>query len=146
VRSPAGTVLATVAIFVAHCRLRQRRPSNFFPLSERPSVLPLRSPRHAWRSRRTRPAGRAHPRRRSRHRTQTTYVGQGSPRFWLGLNPQLPNEAFAEIVIVAKDVDARERIKARVEAAVAAGALSEARVRSTASTSARRSAFPSSSG
>jgi multidrug efflux pump subunit AcrB len=31
-------------------------------------------------------------------------------------------------VIVAKDVDARERIKARVEAAVAAGALSEARV------------------
>ena len=34
--------------------------------------------------------------------THTTYIGQGSPRFWLGLNPQLPNEAFAEIVIVAR--------------------------------------------
>jgi multidrug efflux pump subunit AcrB len=30
--------------------------------------------------------------------TYTAYIGQGSPRFWLGLNPQLPNEAFAEIV------------------------------------------------
>src|SRR6202030_1060278 len=53
----------------------------------------------------------------------------GSPRFWLGLNPQLPNESFAEIVIVSKDVEARERIKARLETAVAGGALSEARVR-----------------
>ena len=61
--------------------------------------------------------------------TYTAYVGQGSPRFWLGLNPQLPNESFAEIVIVSKDVEARERIKARIEKAVADGALSEARVR-----------------
>jgi len=61
--------------------------------------------------------------------TYTAYVGQGSPRFWLGLNPQLPNESFAEIVIVAKDVQARERIKAKIENAVAEGALSEARVR-----------------
>ena len=53
----------------------------------------------------------------------------GSPRFWLGLNPQLPNEAFAEIVIVSRDVEARERIKARLEKAVAEGDLSEARVR-----------------
>jgi multidrug efflux pump len=61
--------------------------------------------------------------------TYTAYVGQGSPRFWLGLSPQLPNEAFAEIVVVAKDVHARERIKARLEKAVHDGALTEARVR-----------------
>ena len=61
--------------------------------------------------------------------TYTAYVGRGSPRFWLGLNPQLPDESFAEIVIVSKDVEARERIKARIEKAVADGALSEARVR-----------------
>jgi multidrug efflux pump len=59
----------------------------------------------------------------------TAYVGRGSPRFWLGLNPQLPDESFAEIVVVSKDVEARERIKARIEKAVADGALSEARVR-----------------
>jgi len=61
--------------------------------------------------------------------TYTTYVGQGSPRFWLGLNPVLPNRNFAEIVVVAKDLEARERVKARLEKAVADGALPGARVR-----------------
>ena len=59
----------------------------------------------------------------------TTYVGQGSPRFWIGLNPVLPNANFAQIVIVTKDLEARERVKARLERAVADGALPEARVR-----------------
>jgi multidrug efflux pump len=59
----------------------------------------------------------------------TTYIGKGSPRFWLGLLPVQPNEAFAQIVIVAKGVEARERIKAHLEASIANGALSAARVR-----------------
>ncbi|MFS8035583.1 efflux RND transporter permease subunit [Xanthobacter sp. AM11] len=58
-----------------------------------------------------------------------TYVGRGAPRFWLGLNPVLPNPNFAQMVIVTKDVEARERLKARLDAALAQGALSEARVR-----------------
>jgi multidrug efflux pump len=61
--------------------------------------------------------------------TYTTYVGQGSPRFWLGLNPVLPNPNFAQIVIVAKDLAARERVKARLESSLADGALPEARTR-----------------
>jgi multidrug efflux pump len=61
--------------------------------------------------------------------TYTTYVGQGSPRFWLGLNPVLPNSNFAQIVIVTKDLKARERVKARLEQALADGALPEARSR-----------------
>ena len=61
--------------------------------------------------------------------TYTSYVGQGAPRFWLGLNPVLPNANFAQIVIVAKDLMARERIKARLEEALADGALPEARTR-----------------
>jgi multidrug efflux pump subunit AcrB len=59
----------------------------------------------------------------------TSYIGKSSPRFWLGLLPVQPNESFAQIVIVARDVEARERIKARIEAAVDKGALSAARVR-----------------
>ena len=59
----------------------------------------------------------------------TTYVGQGAPRFWLGLNPVLPNANFAQIVIVAKDLAGRERVKARLEKALADGALPEARAR-----------------
>jgi multidrug efflux pump len=61
--------------------------------------------------------------------TFTTYVGQGSPRFWLGLNPVLPNANFAQIVIVTKDLEARERVKARLERAIADGALPQARTR-----------------
>jgi multidrug efflux pump len=61
--------------------------------------------------------------------TYTTYVGQGSPRFWLGLNPVLPNPNFAQIVIVTKDLAARERVKSRLERAIADGALPEARAR-----------------
>src|SRR6266700_4212013 len=61
--------------------------------------------------------------------TYTTYVGQGSPRFWLGLNPVLPNPSFAQVVIVTKDLEARERVKARLERELAAGALPAARTR-----------------
>jgi multidrug efflux pump len=61
--------------------------------------------------------------------TYTTYVGQGSPRFWLGLNPVLPNSNFAQIVIVTKDIEARERVRTRLDKEVTEGALPEARVR-----------------
>src|SRR3954464_8222762 len=61
--------------------------------------------------------------------TYTTYVGQGSPRFWIGLNPILPNANFAQIVVVTKDLEARERVKARLEKAIADGALLQARTR-----------------
>ncbi len=61
--------------------------------------------------------------------TATTYIGRGTPRFWLGLNPVLPNPNFAEIVIVAKDIEARERLKAKLDQMIADGALPEARSR-----------------
>src|SRR5216683_1355234 len=47
--------------------------------------------------------------------TYTSYVGQGSPRFWLGLNPVLPNPNFAQIVVVTKNLEGRERVKVRLD-------------------------------
>ena len=47
----------------------------------------------------------------------TTYIGAGSPRFTLALNPVLPNESFALIVMMTKGAEARERLKARLEGA-----------------------------
>lgn len=59
----------------------------------------------------------------------TTYVGQGAPRFFLALNPVLPNESFALTVIMTADAEARERVKVKLEAAIAAGAVPQARLR-----------------
>jgi multidrug efflux pump len=59
----------------------------------------------------------------------TTYVGQGSPRFFLALNPVLPNESFALTVIMTTGPEGRERLKAKLEKAIADGAIPEARVR-----------------
>lgn len=62
-------------------------------------------------------------------RLVTTYLGQGSPRFFLALNPDLPNEAFAKIVVQARDIPARERLRERIMALVQDGLVPEARVR-----------------
>ncbi len=126
------TVLATVGVFVLSIVAFGHVQQQFFPLSERPELfLQLRLPEGTAFNVTEKSVEKAETLLKDDRdiSTYTAYVGQGSPRFWLGLNPQLPNEAFAEIVIVAKDVEARERIKAKIENAVADGTLSEARVR-----------------
>jgi multidrug efflux pump len=59
----------------------------------------------------------------------TTYLGAGAPRFFLALNPDLPNEAFAKIIIESRDVAAREALRERLIALEESGAFPEARVR-----------------
>jgi multidrug efflux pump len=125
-------VLATIGIFAASVVGFGHVQQQFFPLSERPELfLQLRLPEGTAFGVTEKAVKRAEVLLKDDKdiATYTAYVGQGSPRFWLGLSPQLPNEAFAEIVIVAKGVEARERIKDRLEQAVAQGALTEARVR-----------------
>ena len=125
-------VLATVGVFALSIVGFGRVQQQFFPLSERPELFfQLRLPAGTAFGTTLESVKKAEALLKGDKdiSTYTAYVGRGSPRFWLGLNPQLPNESFAEIVIVSKDVEARERIKARLEKAVADGALSEARVR-----------------
>jgi multidrug efflux pump len=125
-------VVATVGIFALSIVGFGHVQQQFFPLSERPELfLQLRLPEGTAIGVTQSSVKKAEALLKDDKdiSTYTAYVGQGSPRFWLGLNPQLPNEAFAEIVIVARDVEARERIKARLEKAVDDGALTEARVR-----------------
>ena len=45
----------------------------------------------------------------------TTYVGQGAVRFYLPLDVQLANNFFAQSVIVTKSLEARERLRSRIE-------------------------------
>ena len=49
----------------------------------------------------------------------STYVGRGAIRFYLPLDVQLPNDFFAQAVIVAKDVAARERLRKKLEKVLA---------------------------
>ena len=59
----------------------------------------------------------------------TTSSGQGSAEFFLALNPVLPNPSFALTVILTKDAVARERLKEKLEKAIADGAVPQARIR-----------------
>jgi multidrug efflux pump subunit AcrB len=45
----------------------------------------------------------------------STYVGSGAARFYLPLNVEAPNDFFAQTVIVTKSLEARERVRARLE-------------------------------
>ncbi|MBN2872187.1 MAG: efflux RND transporter permease subunit [Halothiobacillaceae bacterium] len=59
----------------------------------------------------------------------STYIGRGAPRFFLALNPELPDPAFAKIIAVTRDAEARQALKARLDAMIDEGAFPEARVR-----------------
>jgi multidrug efflux pump subunit AcrB len=61
----------------------------------------------------------------------TSYVGQGAPRFYLALSPELPDPAFAKIVVLTPDAETREALKHRLREAVAQGLAPEAYVRVT---------------
>ena len=49
----------------------------------------------------------------------STYVGQGAIRFYLPLDVALPNDFFAQSVVVTKGLEEREQVRARLEKALA---------------------------
>ncbi|EPA6637040.1 efflux RND transporter permease subunit [Serratia marcescens] len=61
----------------------------------------------------------------------TAYIGQGAPRFYLAMAPELPDPSFAKIVILTDSEGAREALKFRLRQAAADGLAPEARVRVT---------------
>ena len=48
----------------------------------------------------------------------TAYTGAGQPRFYLSLNPELPNPGYAVFIVMTKDMEARERVRSRLMASV----------------------------
>ncbi len=97
-------------------------PQQFFPSSDRPELLvDLQLPENAS----------IYATRDVSARVDTvlkgdpdvdhwsTYVGRGALRFYLPLNVQLPNDFFAQAVVVTKGLDERERVKAKLEKALA---------------------------
>lgn len=61
----------------------------------------------------------------------TSYVGQGAPRFFFAMSPELPDPAFAKIVVLTPNAEARDALKLRLRAALSEGLAPEAFVRAT---------------
>ncbi len=61
----------------------------------------------------------------------TSYIGQGAPRFYLAMAPELPDPSFAKLVVLTDGPASREALKLRLREAVANGLAPQARVRVT---------------
>ncbi|HLN09960.1 MAG TPA: efflux RND transporter permease subunit [Xanthobacteraceae bacterium] len=114
---------ATLALFAAALLGMRFVPQQFFPASDRPELLvDLQLPENASITATRDASARLDKLLKDDQDVDhwSTYVGQGAVRFYLPLNVQLPNDAFAQAVVVTKGLEQRERVKAKLERALAA--------------------------
>jgi multidrug efflux pump subunit AcrB len=107
---------------------------QFFPTSDRPEVLvEVRMPEGASIETTTATVKKLEGWLKEQPETKiaTSYIGQGAPRFFFAMAPELPNPAFAKIVALTPDAHAREELKHRLREAIASGLAPEASVRVT---------------
>ncbi|NKI35202.1 efflux RND transporter permease subunit [Wenzhouxiangella sp. XN79A] len=62
-------------------------------------------------------------------RSLSAWIGAGAPRFFISANPEQPDPAFAKVVAVTDDAEARDRVMAQLNAHIESGEFPEARVR-----------------
>ena len=118
------TIGAATALLVLSVFALELVPQQFFPSSDRPELLvDLTLSRSASLYASDRTAARLEALLKGDPDIDrwSTYVGQGAVRFYLPLNVQLPNDFFSQTVIVTKSLEARERVRARLEKALSDG-------------------------
>jgi len=116
------TIAITLALFVGSILAIPLIPNQFFPSSDRPELLvDLRLPQNAsiYASETVAHRFDAVLEGDTDVKRWSTYVGRGAIRFYLPLDVQLPNDFFSQAVIVATDVNARERLRIRLEKVLA---------------------------
>jgi len=116
------TIGVTIACFVVSVLAMPLVPRQFFPPSDRPDLLvDLRLPQNSsiYASEKLSAAVDDLLRNDPDVDHWSTYVGRGAIRFYLPLAVELPNDFFSQLVVVAKDVAARERLQARLEKVLA---------------------------
>ncbi|KGF79125.1 multidrug transporter [Massilia sp. JS1662] len=127
----AAVVIGTFALAGAGMAVVKKQ---FFPTSDRPEVLvEVQMPYGTAIGQTSAAAAKVEAwlAKQKEARTVTAYVGQGAPRFYLAMAPELPDPSFAKIVIRTDNEAEREALKLRLRAAVADGLAPEARVRVT---------------
>ncbi|WP_349956365.1 efflux RND transporter permease subunit [Rhizobium sp. ZPR3] len=113
VRHRVIVLLLTLAAFVGSLWSFQFIPQNFFPQSSRPEILvDLWLPEGTSIKEVERQAQALEARMADDpdKRFIATYIGQGAPRFFLPLDQQLTNPNYAQMLVMAKDEPARERL------------------------------------
>jgi len=127
----AGSVLGAFVVAVLGMGLVKKQ---FFPTSDRPEVLVEVQMPYGTAIEQTSVATakvEAWLAKQPEAKVVTAYVGQGAPRFFLALSPELPDSSFAKIVVLTPGEKEREALKSRIREAVANGLAPEARVRVT---------------
>jgi multidrug efflux pump subunit AcrB len=112
------TIAFTLIAFVVALFAVRFVPAQFFPASDRPELLvdltlPQNSSIFATESATERLEAALKGDKDVDH--WSAYVGRGAIRFILTLNVQLPNPFFAQLVIVTKDLEARDRLQVKLE-------------------------------
>lgn len=107
---------------------------QFFPISDRPEVLVEVQMPYGTSITQTSAATakvEAWLAKQQEARIVTAYIGQGAPRFFFSVGPELPDPSFAKIVIRTDNQEEREALKLRLRQAIAAGLAPEAQLRVT---------------
>ncbi|CDF93932.1 MULTISPECIES: efflux RND transporter permease subunit [unclassified Pseudomonas] len=126
--------VAVIALFVIAILGMGLVKKQFFPASDRPEVLvEVQMPygTSIEQTSATTASIEAWLQKQDEAKIVTSYIGQGSPRFYLAMAPELPDPSFAKIVVLTGSQEARETLKHRLRQAVADGLAPEARVRVT---------------
>lgn len=111
----AALVLLGVSLYGASLLQQQ-----FFPMSDRPELLvDLSLPQNASLDATDRATRRVEAMLRTDPDVDhfSTYVGSGAIRFYLPMDVLLDNDNISQIVVVAKDAEQRDALKARLETA-----------------------------
>ena len=127
----AGAVVGLFALAIAGMAVVKKQ---FFPISDRPEVLVEVQMPYGTSINQTDAASaklEAWLAKQKEAKIVTAYIGQGAPRFYLAMGPELPDPSFAKIVIRTDSQEERDALKQRLRQAVADGLAPEARVRVT---------------
>ncbi|WP_255263782.1 efflux RND transporter permease subunit [Pseudomonas aegrilactucae] len=127
----AGAVIVAFGMAIVGMGLVKKQ---FFPTSDRPEVLievQLPYGTSIEQTSATTAKVEAWLQHQDAARIVTAYIGQGSPRFYLAMAPELPDPSFAKIVVLTDNQQAREALMLSLREAVAQGLAPQARVRVT---------------
>ena len=113
------TIGTTVVAFVGALFAFQFVQKQFFPLANRPElIIDLKLAQQSSYAATDAEVRRFEDwlARNDKVATYVSYIGAGSPRFYLPTIPELRNSNFGQVVLVAKDIDAREALVKELDA------------------------------